>query len=478
MENLSKKVMHLEKTITEIQKEIMIIRNSASNTNATNSLNVSKNFSNKNKLSIKTNRDAIFKDNNFFKVSKNYFQLTDKEKYFPSNKKLLKNTHSFNFHKKRLNIYNNIFVNSDNSIKMDDRYETIDRESNNKNIDKNNMMNSGLILNKNKNKEINILKNNKDIKINDKKIKKNFKDNFRNKNNDFLHDYKLNTKLTNKFNNNKNYSNYFTNNISTNGIGYFMSINKPCPKKIKKNFGSLLNLKKNKIKTKYKQDYDFENLINFNNNDKNEVISYLSKNKKTNDFNIEKTQTINSYIPQEEYTYNYSINPNNSYQSSIDENTKENINTTILTYFRNNRREIKEKNNFNNGDEIKAYSQILEIIGNESINNLIFSSNLFDKYGTKGFKAYINKNKYNIQKNNFDDTSKCLNEYKKYILSLDKKDELKRQKKKYKLICHKLIKITNKDIIEKLTEDINEKLRMNSSNKNMLEKVKNILKAY
>ena len=258
------------------------------NTNATNSLNVSKNFSNKNKLSIKTNRDAIFKDNNFFKVSKNYFQLTDKEKYFPSNKKLLKNTHSFNFHKKRLNIYNNIFVNSDNSIKMDDRYETIDRESNIKNIDKNNMMNSGLILHKNK--EINILKNNKDIKINDKKIKKNFKDNFRNKNNDFLHDYKLNTKLTNKFNNNKNYSNYFTNNISTNGIGYFMSINKPCPKKIKKNSGSLLNLKKNKIKTKYKQDYDFENLINFNNNDKNEVISYLSKNKKSNNFNIEKLE--------------------------------------------------------------------------------------------------------------------------------------------------------------------------------------------
>ena len=68
------------------------------------------------------------------------------------------------------------------------------------------------------------------------------------------------------------------------------------------------------------------------------MISYLSKNKKTNDFNIEKTQTINSYIPQEEYTYNYSINPNNSYKSSIDENTKENINTTILTYFRNNRK--------------------------------------------------------------------------------------------------------------------------------------------
>ena len=52
------------------------------------------------------------------------------------------------------------------------------------------------------------------------------------------------------------------------------------------------SLKKNKIKTKYKQDYDFENLINFNNNDKNEVISYLSKNKKSNNFNIEKTQTI------------------------------------------------------------------------------------------------------------------------------------------------------------------------------------------
>ena len=89
MEKITKKISNIEKVLSEMQKEIIIIKNTTNNTNATNSLNVSKNFANKNNLSIKTNREALHKAKNFFKLSKNYFQLTEKEKFFPKEKRLV-----------------------------------------------------------------------------------------------------------------------------------------------------------------------------------------------------------------------------------------------------------------------------------------------------------------------------------------------------------------------------------------------------
>ena len=90
MEKINKKISLLEKTLMEMQKEITTIKNSTYNTNATNSLNVSNNFVNKNNMSIKINREILHKPKNLFKISKNYFQLTEKEKYFPKEKKLIK----------------------------------------------------------------------------------------------------------------------------------------------------------------------------------------------------------------------------------------------------------------------------------------------------------------------------------------------------------------------------------------------------
>ena len=43
---------------------------------------------------------------------------------------------------------------------------------------------------------------------------------------------------------------------------------------------------------------------------------------------------------------------------------------------------------------IKEYSQILNILGDKSINNMISKSNLFDKYGSRGFDHFINNNGY------------------------------------------------------------------------------------
>ena len=136
------------------------------------------------------------------------------------------------------------------------------------------------------------------------------------------------------------------------------------------------------------------------------------------------------------------------------------------------------KNFFKKEKNIKIYSQILNILGDESINDLISKSSLFDKYGTQGFNEFIINNEFNRSKNNLDDTVKYLNEYKKYLISLDKENEIDEQIKLNKSICNKLIKMTNVNDYEQLIEDINYKLKKNSKNKNILEKAKNILKVY
>ena len=428
MEKINKKISLLEKTLMEMQKEITTIKNSTYNTNATNSLNVSNNFANKNNMSIKINREILHKPKHLFKISKNYFQLTEKEKYFPKEKKLIKNTHSFNLNKKGLNIYNNIFVNSDNSINnnRDKEYETIKQNTSTKNIDDNN-------------------------KINNKSSK--------------------NNKNQYKANNNKQSTNLFRNNINTNGIGNLKLFNKSASKKLiktcKNSKSSIFQINKNNKKNQ--KDIDFEKMNN-NNLINNEDIHYQNK------IHL----PLKNYFPQEEYKYNYSNNVN-SEQTSTEERNNIKLNE-YLSFNQKNKSHKKQsylhKNIFQKEKNIKIYSQILNIIGDESINNLISKSSLFDKYGTKGFNKYINNNGFHLLKNNFDDTANYLNEFKKYIISLDKEDELDKQIKIYKLMCNKLIKMTNINDYEQLIEDIDYKLKKNSKNKNILEKVRKFLKVY
>ena len=431
MEKISQKISFLEKTLIEMQRDLTNIKNSTYNTNATNSLNASNNFTNINNKSIKTNRESFHKPKNLFKLSKNYFQLTEKEKYFPKEKKLKKNIHSFNLNKKGLNIYNNIFVNSDNSIiNNNDEYETIKQTVYNKIIDNNN------------------IKKNSKNKSNDKNQKSCY---------------------NNKINNNKKLNNILKSNITS--LGNLKLFNKSNSKKTiktcKNSSSSLFQIKKNNnINQRY---FDFEKM-NLNNKVNNEDIHY--KNKKL-------YNNIN-YFPQEEYKYNYSINANTN-QTSLEESNDIKINE-YLTLNQRNKTQKKNshfhKNFFQKENNIKIYSQILNILGDESINDLISKSSLFDKYGTHGFNEFIINNEFNISKNNLDDTAKYLNEYKKYLISLDKENEIDEQIKLNKSICNKLIKMTNVNDYEQLIEDINYKLKKNSKNKNILEKAKNILKVY
>ena len=431
MEKISQKISFLEKTLIEMQRDLTNIKNSTYNTNATNSLNASNNFTNINNKSIKTNRESFHKPKNLFKLSKNYFQLTEKEKYFPKEKKLKKNIHSFNLNKKGLNIYNNIFVNSDNSIiNNNDEYETIKQTVYNKIIDNNN-------------------------------IKKNSKNKSKNKNQKSCYN--------NKINNNKKLNNILKSNITS--LGNLKLFNKSNSKKTiktcKNSSSSLFQIKKNNnINQRY---FDFEKM-NLNNKVNNEDIHYKNKNLYNN---------IN-YFPQEEYKYNYSINANTN-QTSLEESNDIKINE-YLTLNQRNKTQKKNshfhKNFFQKEKNIKIYSQILNILGDESINDLISKSSLFDKYGTQGFNEFIINNEFNISKSNLDDTVKYLNEYKKYLISLDKENEIDEQIKLNKSICNKLIKMTNVNDYEQLIEDINYKLKKNSKNKNILEKAKNILKVY
>ena len=304
MESLNKKISKLEKALTEMKRELTTIKNSAYNTNATNSLNVSHN--NKNNTTLKTNRENIQKAKNILKLSKNYFQLADKEKVFPNEKKLVKNTHSFNLSKKGLNIYNNIFLNSDNKNTIEEKYKTIEKEQNDEFIDYSNQnrIKYDLILGEDK-------KVNNYIKINDDNINKSFKDHFRNKNQDLFFNYKLN--------NQKIFKRYFTNNISINKIGKknsFNSFNKKSSKKLIKyeiNPNSTLFHIKKKKKIK---DKNFEDLINNKYIENNEEKTDSYERKKIRE--SKKMSKIKYYIPQEKYKYNYSNQNNiiNSYKSS------------------------------------------------------------------------------------------------------------------------------------------------------------------
>ena len=434
MEKISQKISFLEKTLIEMQRDLTNIKNSTYNTNATNSLNASNNFTNINNKSIKTNRESFHKPKNIFKLSKNYFQLTEKEKYFPKEKKLKKNIHSFNLNKKGLNIYNNIFVNSDSSINNinNDEYETIKQNVNNKIINNNN-------------------------------IKNNSKNNIKKKNQKSCYD--------NKINNNEKLNNIFRNNIITTSSGKLKLFNKSNTKNIiktcKNSNSSLFHIKKNNnINQRY---FDFENM-DLKNKINNEDIKYKNKN----------LYNIINYFPQEEYKYNYSLNTNTN-QTFTEENNDIKIND-YLTLNQKNKTQKKNscfhKNFFQREKNIKIYSQLLNILGDESINDLISKSSLFDKYGTKGFNKYMINNEFNTSKNNSDDTAKYLNEYKKYLISLGKEDELDEQIKLYKSITNKLIKMTNVNDYEQLIEDIDYKLKKNSKNKNLLEKAKNTLEVY
>ena len=464
MEQITKKISNIEQTLTEMKKEITNIKNSTYNTNATNSLNVSNNFHNKNNFTLKTNREIINKAKDILKLSKNYFQLTEKEKYFPKEKTLVKNTHSFNLNKKGLNIYNNIFLNSDNKSHDEDKYKTIEREEFDEIIEDKNKNNAKINLILGENKKVN---NDVPLKMIGDKNNKSFKTNLRAKNENLYFNYKLN--------NRKLFKRYFTNNILTNKLSKTNKINKTYSKKINKNDKkskiSLSQLRKNKLK----HDYNYDYIINDKKIENNKDISCFYANKLNSNCKTRKVPKINNYIKNEEYKINYSNHNNimNSNESSLYENAD--LSKFSTTNYLN---QTYKAQNLENENIIKTYSQILNILGKESINNLTLKSYLFDKYGSKGFEQFIINNGYDSSNITIDKMPRYLNEYKKYISSMDKGDEFDEKINSYKFMCNKMIKMMNSSDIDNLIEDINFEMKNNSDNKNMLKKVQNILNGY
>ena len=344
MEKISKNILDIEKALSEMKNEITNIKSSTYNTNSTNSLNITNNLHNKNN---ERNKGKFQNYKNNLKLSKNYFQLAEKEKYFPNQKNLLKNTQSFSLNKKGFNIYNNIFLNSNRNknIKNDD-YKAPEKQE-----------------------ELS--------EINFDTISKNLKNNLISKENKIINNHKL-------------FKRYFTSkhiNISNN------KANKEA--RNIKSFNTITSKKLNK----------------YNKSLKSPLFSYMDmkekKNKKKYNFKL----LINYNLPQEELELNYLNQSNyiNSHQSTNDENID------CSNYLSHN------KNNMSKNDELanqknKIYSQILNILEGESINNLITKSKLFDKYGTKGFENFINNNnEISLSKNNLDNICKYLKEYKNFI---------------------------------------------------------------
>ena len=83
----------------------------------------------------------------------------------------------------------------------------------------------------------------------------------------------------------------------------------------------------------------------------------------------------------------------------------------------------------------------------------------------------------NISISNCNNIYDYLKYYKEYITLLKNKKEYNYMKKinSYKFLCFKLIKMSNRNDLEKIGEKINYKLKKNQHNKKVLEKIKNIL---
>ena len=100
------------------------------------------------------------------------------------------------------------------------------------------------------------------------------------------------------------------------------------------------------------------------------------------------------------------------------------------------------------------YSQISDILKDKSIEELNNKAILFDKYGYNEFEKYLNYNK-TISNSSIPNNYKILDyllDYKKYIDLLKLKDEYNYMNKinSYKILCNKLINITDTFNLEKI----------------------------
>jgi hypothetical protein len=286
-----------------------------------------------------------------------------------------------------------------------------------------------------------------------------------------------------KKNKSENKKNTF-NNFSEEQISQINSMNYSMNKKSlilnKKSNNLNFNDYKNIPNRKY---YDFNDLINENcnnyiENSKNNfyIKKKSNKIKKYNSNSIFKLNKnikkdffdINSLFPNNENENNneYMLN-NNKYSSTFDEIEND------LNILKN-----RNKNNEENKNIKEKYLEIEYILEDTDIENINNKAFLFDEFGSNGFQKF--KNLIDSQETIFNSENNIYNylqNYKEYIsfLKANKKYNYFKKLNSYKILCDKLLAITEGNNLEKISKKINNKLRKNENNKMILEKIKNIL---
>lgn len=479
MERLNKKISHIEKALNKMSKEISSIKDLTKNTSSTNSFNNSINLFKKNssKNILKNNQKQI--------KSKNYFKLSDKEKRNYKNKK---NPHSY--HIKKKNQLNNDIMNYITKIETVNKNDGIifntDININNEN-DKYNSYNY-------KNKGINQSKEFSRISLINELINENNKDN--NENNSFENNYGQGSQNVffnyNKNKKNKGVFNYrkpknindiMKKNRSENRKNTYNNFNEEQMSQIN-SMNYSINKKGNNLNLNYFKKignakyYDFYDLINKNcsnyiENCKNNFY-IKKKSNKIKKYNSKSIFKLNKNNPKDFYDINnlYNINENecqlinNKYSYTFDEIEND------LNYLKN------KNNEEDNGNIIEKYLEIEYLLGDTSIEDINHKALLFDEFGSNGFQKF--KKLINSKETIFNSENNIYNylqNFKDYISFLKANKEYNYFKKmnSYKILCGKLMTITEGNNLEKISKKINNKLKKNENNKMILEKIKQIL---
>jgi hypothetical protein len=297
--------------------------------------------------------------------------------------------------------------------------------------------------------------------------------------------YRKQKNINNKIKKNKseNKKNTF-NNFSEEQINQINSMNYSMNKK-----NRILNKKSNNLnindfkKMQNRKYYDFNDLINENcnnyiENSKNNFYikkkgNKIKKNNSNSIFKLNKNISkdffgINSLLENNENENNNEcILNNNKYSSTFDEIEND------LNNLKN-----RNKNNEDNENIKEKYLEIEYILGDANIEDINNKALLFDEFGSNGFQKFKNlidseETIFNSENNIY----KYLQNYKDYISFLKTNKEYNYFKKvnSYKILCDKLMAITEGNNLEKISKKINNKLKKNENNKMILEKIKNIL---
>ena len=494
MERLNKKISHIEKALNKMSKEISSIKDLTKNTNSSNNINNSVNL-------YKKNSSMTFLKNNQKQInSKNYFKLTDKEKRIYENRKN-KSPHSYHIKKKTqinndmmnyikkaetLNQNDGIICNTDiNNINDEnEKYNSYNYKNKGINQSKefsrisfiNELMNEN---NKNNNENSSIENN---FGFESQNIFFNYNKSSKNKG---VFNYRKQKNINNKIKKNKseNKKNTF-NNFSEEQINQINSMNYSMNKK-----NRILNKKSNNLnindfkKMQNRKYYDFNDLINENcnnyiENSKNNFYikkkgNKIKKNNSNSIFKLNKNISkdffgINSLLENNENENNNEcILNNNKYSSTFDEIEND------LNNLKN-----RNKNNEDNENIKEKYLEIEYILGDANIEDINNKALLFDEFGSNGFQKF--KNLIDSQETIFNSENNIYNylqNYKEYIsfLKANKKYNYFKKLNSYKILCDKLLAITEGNNLEKISKKINNKLRKNENNKMILEKIKNIL---